>query len=89
MELDRRDFLKFSTAAFAGMALSGCVLKKLIESDEAEAPWPPGPESWVASVCQQCPGGCGINVRVIDGRAIKIDGLPFHPINRGRLCAVG
>jgi len=89
MELDRRDFLKFSTAAFAGMALSGCVLEKLIESDEAEAPWPPGPERWIASVCQQCPGGCGINVRVIDGRAIKIDGLPFHPINRGRLCAVG
>ncbi|MBI3781180.1 MAG: molybdopterin-dependent oxidoreductase, partial [candidate division NC10 bacterium] len=89
MELDRRDFLKFSTAAFAGVALSGCVLKKLIESDEAEAPWPPGPERWITSVCQQCPGGCGINVRVIDGRAIKIDGLPFHPINRGRLCAVG
>ena len=43
MELDRRDFLKFSTTAFAGLALSGCVLKKLIESDEAEAPWPPGP----------------------------------------------
>src|SRR3990170_3706400 len=89
MELDRRDFLKFSTAAFAGLALSGCVLEKLIESDEAEGPWPPGPEKWIASVCQQCPGGCGINVRVIDGRAVKIDGLPFHPINRGRLCAVG
>jgi anaerobic selenocysteine-containing dehydrogenase len=89
MELDRREFLRFSTAAFAGLALSGCVLKKLIEADEADAPWSPGPESWIPSVCQQCPGGCGITVRVIDGRAIKIDGLPFHPINRGRLCAVG
>lgn len=89
MDLDRRDFLKVSTAVCAGVGLSGCVLKKLIESEEAEAPWPPGPERWVASVCQQCPGGCGITVRVIDGTAVKIDGLPFHPINRGRLCAVG
>ncbi len=89
MELDRRDFLKCSTAAFAGLAVSGCVLKKLIEAEEPTSPWPPGPERWIASVCQQCPGGCGVNVRVIDGRAIKIDGLPFHPINRGRLCAVG
>ncbi|MFQ5804680.1 MAG: molybdopterin-dependent oxidoreductase, partial [Candidatus Methylomirabilales bacterium] len=89
MELDRRDFLKLSAGAFAGLALSGCALKKLIEAEQPVSLWPPGPETWIASVCQQCPGGCGINVRVIDGRAIKIEGLPFHPINRGTLCAVG
>ena len=46
MELDRRDFLKFSTAAFAGMALSGCVLKKLIQvSETAAAALYEGPEA--------------------------------------------
>ena len=28
-------------------------------------------------------------VRVIDGKAVKIEGNPAHPINRGKLCPVG
>ncbi|MFI5342188.1 MAG: molybdopterin-dependent oxidoreductase, partial [Candidatus Methylomirabilales bacterium] len=61
---------------------------------EAEVP-PQGPEGWVASVCQQCPGGCGILVRTITGiedekkRAVKIEGNPHHPISRGTLCPKG
>ncbi|NJD67357.1 MAG: hypothetical protein C3F12_08025 [Candidatus Methylomirabilota bacterium] len=89
MKLNRRDFLKLSTAAVGTLALPGCGLEGLIESKKAQSPWPPGPEQWIASVCQQCPGGCGISVRVIDGKPIKIDGLTAHPINQGRLCAVG
>jgi len=46
-------------------------------------------EHWVPSVCLQCPAGCGILVRVVDGRAVKIEGNPIHPINRGRLCPKG
>lgn len=46
-------------------------------------------ESHVASVCLQCPAGCGILVRVVDGRAVKIEGNPQHPINLGRLCPKG
>jgi anaerobic selenocysteine-containing dehydrogenase len=52
-------------------------------------------EGWVASVCQQCPGGCGIIVRTITGvadgkvRAVKIEGNPVHPISRGTLCPKG
>src|SRR3990170_1380325 len=46
-------------------------------------------ESRVASVCLQCPAGCGILVRVVDGRAVKIEGNPKHPINLGRLCPKG
>jgi anaerobic selenocysteine-containing dehydrogenase len=46
-------------------------------------------ESWVPSVCLQCPAGCGILVRVVDGRAVKIEGNPAHPINLGRLCPKG
>jgi len=45
--------------------------------------------SRIASVCLQCPAGCGILVRVVDGQAVKIEGNPLHPINLGRLCPKG
>lgn len=48
-----------------------------------------GPERWVTTVCKQCPGGCGIRVRLIGDRPTKIEGNPFHPINRGKLCPKG
>ena len=40
-------------------------------------------------MCGQCPAGCGIVVRVSEGRAKKIEGNPLHPVNRGKLCARG
>lgn len=46
-------------------------------------------DNWYASTCRACGAGCGIVVRVIEGRAKKVEGNPDHPINRGRLCARG
>jgi menaquinone reductase, molybdopterin-binding-like subunit len=40
-------------------------------------------ERWVASSCAQCPAACGIRVRVVEGRAVRIDGNLANPINRG------
>jgi anaerobic selenocysteine-containing dehydrogenase len=48
-----------------------------------------GEETWYASTCRQCAAGCGILVRVVNGRARKIEGNPLHPLNRGKLCARG
>lgn len=50
---------------------------------------PGGPERWVTSLCRQCPGGCGIRVRLVGDRPVKIEGNPFHPVNRGALCPKG
>ncbi|MFQ5589228.1 MAG: molybdopterin-dependent oxidoreductase, partial [Nitrospiria bacterium] len=36
-----------------------------------------------------CPSGCGIVVKVQEGQAKKIEGNPLHPVNRGKLCAMG
>ena len=98
MNLSRRGFLGWSGAVAAGLT-AGCQRLRTVAdvgeaTYEAEVP-PQGLEGWVASVCQQCPGGCGILVRTItaaeDGkkRAVKIEGNPYHPISQGTLCPKG
>lgn len=46
-------------------------------------------ERVVPSVCLQCPGGCGIQVRTVNGRAVKIEGNPLYPSNAGTTCPKG
>ncbi|NIV58655.1 MAG: molybdopterin-dependent oxidoreductase, partial [Actinobacteria bacterium] len=41
------------------------------------------------TVCDMCPWHCGIVVRSVDGRIVKIDGNPLDPKSRGMLCARG
>src|SRR3990172_3180044 len=94
MELSRRDFLKITGVSAAGTVLfAGCAAPEqklviesplLIPEDTVNSF-----ENWYASVCRQCPAGCGIIVRVVEGRAKKIEGNPDHPLNRGKLCARG
>ena len=49
----------------------------------------PGRAYWMASTCHGCPARCGVLVKCRDGRPIKIEGNPEHPLSRGGLCAVG
>ena len=49
----------------------------------------PGVATWYASVCGECPNGCGTRVRTREVRAIKIEGNPAHPGNQGALCTRG
>ncbi len=34
-----------------------------------------------------CHGGCGVLAYIKDGKLVKIEGDPDHPMNRGRLCS--
>lgn len=87
MRFSRRTFLKLSAAGGAGAALPAHGPGR---GDAAQRmPGPTGEETWVPSVCLQCPAGCGIQVKVVDGRAVKIEGNAVHPINEGRLCPKG
>jgi anaerobic selenocysteine-containing dehydrogenase len=86
MALSRRLFLKLSATAGAGAAIAQVPSAR--GATEGSALWHSS-EKRVASVCLQCPGGCGLHVRVVDGRAVKIEGNPEHPINLGRLCPKG
>jgi anaerobic selenocysteine-containing dehydrogenase len=92
MKVDRRDFLKIVGVGTAGTAVSGCSFEGLgtaLQLTQKETYPEPGPESWVASTCGQCSGGCGILVRKIGERAVKIDGNPANPVNRGGSCPLG
>src|SRR5206468_1608552 len=87
----RRDFMKLAGLGAAGLA-SGCAQKpadRLIPYLVAPQDVLPGVPYWYASTCRECPAGCGVLVKTREGRAIKIEGNPDHPVNRGGLCARG
>ena len=48
-----------------------------------------GSAIWYASTCRECPAGCGVLAKNREGRIIKVEGNPLHPINQGRLCMRG
>ena len=90
MSMTRRDFLASVAGAAGGIALSRIPYQRLVGLQDIP-PYESVPEveRWVRSSCLLCPGGCGIEVRLLDGSPVKIRGNPLHPINRGGLCAVG
>jgi len=91
-EIKRRDFLKVLGLSGAGAGLAGCTQEqgqKLIPYLVRPEEIIPGVPNWYASVCQECPAGCGVHAKVREGRPIKIEGNPDHPVNTGRLCARG
>jgi anaerobic selenocysteine-containing dehydrogenase len=56
--------------------------------------WRPSPErggtSTVTTICQLCPGGCGIQVQLIENKnAVNITGNPRHPVSQGGICPLG
>ncbi len=88
--LSRRQFLK--TLGFAGGAtLAGCSdrVRHLIPYVVPPEDIVPGEATWYASTCRECPAGCGMLVKNRDGRVIKVEGNPMHPVNTGRLCPRG
>ena len=44
-------------------------------------------EEIVASICGICPGGCGVNVKLTDGKIEKISPIKGHPV--GVVCVRG
>lgn len=89
-ELSRRELLQLLGVSVSGIALGGCDSHWVIPDQRVEeALRGPGIETFKNSVCQLCPAGCGIRVRLVDGIPVHIDGNPVHPINRGGICPQG
>lgn len=98
MRLNRRQFLRVLQATGGVAVTAGCrALERgypeRYSVDKPPVPgasnWAPGEERYVRSACLQCQGGCGIVVRVVEGRAVKIEGNPDYPTNQGGLCPKG
>lgn len=85
MKTTRRDLLKMIGAATFGMALHREVEAALPEEGE----WIPYEEYHSAGICLQCPSGCGLRIRSVNGWPVKLEGIQDYPINRGRLCPKG
>lgn len=89
--MKRRTFLKLAGMGSVSFAL-GCGAesdKTLFSLVKAPDDMVTGRANFYASTCRECPAGCGILVKNREGRAIKIEGNPLHPINRGKLCMRG
>jgi len=88
--LTRRDFIKAGAFLAASTPLLEVPRALNFPIDRVLAQQPkPFEERFVPSVCLQCPAGCGIIVRVLNGRAVKIEGDPRSPNNRGAICPKG
>jgi anaerobic selenocysteine-containing dehydrogenase len=95
-KLNRRDFLKLVGAGSAGAGAGFLIAEGSKRPVEQYIPYvvtpedySPGIASWYNTVCGQCSAGCGVSVRIREGRAKKIEGNPLHPVNQGRTCALG
>ncbi len=93
-KVSRRDFLKLAGAGAATTAvLTGCGPASRYVKREPYVKMPEytynGLSTYYATTCRECPAGCGLVVRTMQGRAIKIEGNANHPVNLGKTCARG
>lgn len=90
--INRRRFLEAAGFTLSLIGFSGCtrapveIALPLVDQPEGLVP---GRSLHYATTCGGCPAGCGILGRVRDGRPLKMEGMPEHPLSRGGLCAVG
>ena len=92
MSLERREFLKVLGVSGVGAGLTGCGTggaEKLIPYVVPHEEIVPGVATWYRTTCRECPAGCGMDIRTREGRAVKAEGNPLHPIAQGSLCARG
>ena len=89
MGITRRQFLKWSgVSAVGAVAFNGCLIPE--EELQIESPvflpedLVSGIDNWYATLCRQDPEGCGIIIRVVEGRAKKVEGNPDYPLNQGK-----
>lgn len=89
MKLSRREFIKSSAVAGSLATTAG--------SGATGSPGELHPPGWrgttrtqqIATNCEMCFWRCGVLAEVADGKVLKLEGNPLHPLTKGRLCARG
>jgi anaerobic selenocysteine-containing dehydrogenase len=87
-KIDRRTFLKLSAAMGATVGASQMIgkldttaalpLQKTVQNV-------PG-EKWMATSCLNCTARCATQVRVVNGKAVKVTGSPLSQVSEGKVC---
>jgi anaerobic selenocysteine-containing dehydrogenase len=93
-KISRRDFVKLVGAGAAATAvLTGCGPASRYVTRQPYTSMPEytynGVSTYYATTCRECPAGCGLVVRTMQGRALKVEGNQNNPVNRGKTCARG
>lgn len=90
--LSRRKFLALLSAS-AAVAAAGCSNYKdkglVVPYNQKPEEVVLGLPNYYASTCTGCSESCGILVKTREGRPIKVDGNPDHPVSRGKICTKG
>ena len=89
MKLTRRNFLAWaSLSAVGAVACEGFGIRHGEFDIQSPVRLPEdlvkGRDNWYATICRNCASGEGIVVRVMEGRAKKVEGNPAYPVNRGK-----
>ena len=92
--MKRRDFLWLLGVVSGSTVMSACgspnrsakFTSYLLPPEEGVVP---GEATFRPSTCTECPAGCGVMARIREGRPVKLEGSPGHPVNDGGLCLRG
>ncbi len=91
-KMSRKQFLALLTAS-AAFAAAGCTgyrdKGEIVPYTKKPEEVTPGLPNAYASTCTGCAQGCGILIKTREGRPVKVDGNPDHPVNQGTICAKG
>jgi len=90
--ITRRKFLALmgASAAIAGTACSDYHDKgEIVPYNDKPEEITVGKANHYASTCAGCASACGILIKTREGRPIKIDGNPDHPVSKGKICSQG
>jgi anaerobic selenocysteine-containing dehydrogenase len=91
--VSRRNFLKLAGLGAAAAVLTGCGPAARYVTRRPYYDMPEynqtGLSTYYATTCRECPAGCGLIMRTFEGRAIKAEGNPAHPVSGGKICSRG
>ncbi|MBX2975622.1 MAG: TAT-variant-translocated molybdopterin oxidoreductase [Ignavibacteriaceae bacterium] len=90
--LSRRKFLALlgASAALAGAGCSDYRDKgEIVPYNKRPEEITLGKANYYSSTCMGCEYSCGILIKTREGRPIKVDGNPDHPVSKGKICSKG
>lgn len=83
-KISRRGFLQGSTTVAAVAATTTAAAESRLPGWRGETR-----VEQIATNCEMCFWRCGVLAEVADGKVLKLQGNPYHPLNKGQLCARG